>query len=170
MLAGPMDFHQGGFRSVFPSQFKPRNIAPVVMGTRCHQMAMYVVYEDALPMVVDHPDAYEGQEGFDFICKVPTTWDETRVLDGEVGKRITIARRKRKDWYVGSMAGPDAAQVSVALSFLPKGVTFHAETWSDDPEHGPNAARHATRTFTADDSLPIKMSAAGGNVVHLSPG
>lgn len=169
MLAGPLDFHQGGFRSVLPSEFKPRNIGPVVMGTRCHQMAMYVVYEDALPMIVDYPQAYEGQEGFDFICKVPTTWDETRVLDGEVGKRITIARRKGNEWYVGSMAGAEAAQVSVPLSFLPKGVTFQATTWSDDPEHGPNAARHEDKSLTAGDTLTIRMSVAGGSAVHLVP-
>lgn len=169
MLAGPLDFHQGGFRSVLPSEFKPRNIGPVVMGTRCHQMAMYVVYEDALPMIVDYPQAYEGQEGFDFICKVPTTWDETRVLDGEVGKRITIARRKGNEWYVGSMAGAEATQVTVPLSFLPKDQTFRADAWSDCAERGPNTPRHETKLFTASDTLSISMSTAGGNVVHLVP-
>ena len=167
MLAGPLDFHQGGFRSVLPKDFKPHYVAPVVMGTRCHQMAMYVVYEDALPMIVDYPDAYKGQEGFKFICDVPTTWDETHVLDGTVGQRITIARRKGRDWYIGSMAADEPIQVTVPLSFLPAGVSYDAETWSDDAPHGPNAAVHQTRRVTSADSLEINMSVGGGHVVHL---
>jgi alpha-glucosidase len=169
MLAGPLDFHQGGFRSVLPKDFKPQYIAPVVMGTRCHQMAMYVVYEDALPMIVDFPDAYKGQEGFKFICEVPTTWDETHVLDGAVGERLTIARRKGRDWYIGSMAGAAPAQLRLPLSFLASGVAYDAQTWSDDAPHGPNATLHHIRRVTSADMLEVSMSAAGGHVVHLVP-
>lgn len=167
MLAGPMDFHQGGFRSVLPQDFKPRYIAPVVMGTRCHQMAMYVVYEDALPMIVDFPAAYKDQEGFKFICDVPTTWDETHVLDGAVGERLTIARRKGRDWYVGSMAGDAPVQCRLPLSFLAHDVIYDAESWADDAPHGPNATVHQKRRVTSADSLEITMSAGGGHVVHL---
>lgn len=169
MLAGPLDFHQGGFRSVLPRDFKPRNIAPLVMGTRCHQMAMYVVYEDALPMIVDYPDAYKEQEGFKFICQVPTTWDETHVLDGAVGERLTIARRKGRDWYIGSMAGNAPVETQVPLTFLPSSITYNAETWSDDSPHGPNATLHEHRRVRSTDTLDINMSSAGGNVVHLIP-
>lgn len=169
MLAGPMDFHQGGFRSVLPREFKPRYIAPLVMGTRCHQMAMYVVYEDALPMIVDYPDAYKGQDGFKFICDVPTTWDETHVLDGAVGRRLTIARRKGRDWYIGSMAGDAPVRAELPLSFLAPGIAYEAETWSDDAVHGPNATVHQRHRVTSRDSLDVNMSAAGGQVAHLVP-
>jgi alpha-glucosidase len=169
MLAGPLDFHQGGFRSVLPQDFKPHNIAPVVMGTRCHQMAMYVVYEDALPMIVDYPEAYQGQEGFDFICGVPTTWDQTRVIDGTVGQELTIARRKGEEWYIGSMAGPSACELKIALSFLPGGAIYDAQIWADDPAQGPNAAAVQKRPVTSSDTLEIKMSIDGGHVIRLIP-
>src|SRR5260370_20311654 len=79
-IAGPMDYHLGGFRAVPRAEFKPRNIAPNVLGTRCHHLAMYVCFDNPNPMVADYPLAYEGQPGFDFLKLVPTWWDETRVL------------------------------------------------------------------------------------------
>ena len=91
MLAGPMDFTPGGFRNAARGKFRPADIAPMTQGTRAHQLAMYVVYESPLVMVSDYPEAYEGQPGMEFIEKVPTVWDETRVLAGEPGQ---IHRRR----------------------------------------------------------------------------
>ncbi len=84
MLLGPMDYTPGGFRSVTPAEFAPRKELPVVMTTRAHQLAMYVVYESPLQMLADTPSAYRGEPGADFLKAVPATWDETRVLDGKI--------------------------------------------------------------------------------------
>ena len=112
MIAGPMDYHLGGFRAADRNHFKPANVKPSVLGTRCQHLAMYVVYENPMPMVCDAPTAYEGQPGFDFIRQVPTAWDETRVLSGKVGEYIVVARRKGHDWYLGAMTGSPAASLA----------------------------------------------------------
>jgi alpha-glucosidase len=168
MLAGPLDYHSGGFRSVRPEEYKAINIGPVVMGTRAHQMAMYVVYENPLPMICDYPAAYEGEEETEFLSRVPTTWDETRFVDGQVGDFITIARRKGNAWYVGSMTGDDARERSIPLSFLGDGQ-YVAEIWTDDPAAGPNATQQETRQVTATDTIPAAMAPAGGQVIRLVP-
>ncbi|HEX8119069.1 MAG TPA: glycoside hydrolase family 97 catalytic domain-containing protein, partial [Pyrinomonadaceae bacterium] len=99
MLAGPMDYTPGGFRNVTREAFQPREVAPEVMTTRAHGLAMYVVYESPLQMVADHPGAYRGQPGAEFLRDVPASWDETRVLAGEIGKYIVVARRRGRDWF-----------------------------------------------------------------------
>jgi alpha-glucosidase len=108
MLAGPMDFTPGAFRNAAQGQFEARDIAPMSQGTRAHQLAMYVVYESPLVMVSDYPEAYEGQPGIEFIEKVPTVWDETRVLAGAPAKHIVIARRNGTSWYIGAMTNWEA--------------------------------------------------------------
>jgi len=170
MLAGPLDFHQGGFRHVTPSKFKPRNIAPLVVGTRARALASYVVLENHLPMVADYPAAYRGQTGIEFVASVPTTWDETRVLCAAVGDYITIARRSGQVWYVGSMTDGAPRQLSIPLRFLPKG-TFTAEIYQDDSD-APNSPSRVIRqqtSVTSADEIAIKMSPAGGHVIRLSP-
>ena len=92
MLAGSTDYHLGGFRAVPPSQFKAQYTRPLLLGTRCHSLAMYVVLENYLQMVCDYPDAYEGQPGFEFIKEIPTTWDEIKVQDAQIDSFLTIAR------------------------------------------------------------------------------
>ena len=94
MLAGPMDYTPGGFDNVTQENFMPRNTAPMVMGTRAHQTALFVVFESELQMVADSPDAYDGQKELEFLKAVPASWDETRVLNGVPPKYITIARRR----------------------------------------------------------------------------
>ena len=79
LVAGPMDYHLGGFRSVPRSEFKPHMIAPNVLGTRCFNLALYVCTDNPNPMVADYPSAYIDQPGFDFLRIVPTYWDEERV-------------------------------------------------------------------------------------------
>ena len=118
MLAGSTDYHLGGFRAVSPDKFKAQYTKPLVLGTRCHMLAMYVVLENYLQMVCDYPAAYEGQEGFDFIKKIPTTWDETKVVEAKIGEYITIARRKENDWYVGTINDHSARTLSVPLNFF----------------------------------------------------
>lgn len=168
MLAGPMDYHLGGFRAVRRDDFKPRRVAPVVMGTRCHHLAMYVVYENPMPMVVDYPTAYENQPGFDLIEQVPTVWDETKVLSSKVGDYLVMARRKGSDWYIGAMTDWTPRTLEVPLSFLPSG-SYQAETWSDAPgtDKDPNLLVKDQRTVSAQDKIEAKLSSGGGWVMHI---
>ena len=118
MLAGPLDYHQGGMRSVLPEDYQFRDKAPPVQGTRGHQLAMYVVYQNHLPMLADSPSAYRGQPGLEFLTQVPTTWDETRVLHAEVGRCLVIARRKGDAWYLGGMTAAQGRELDLPLGFL----------------------------------------------------
>ncbi|HWT51406.1 MAG TPA: glycoside hydrolase family 97 protein, partial [Caulobacter sp.] len=104
MLLGPMDYTPGGFRNVRPADFKNQFVLPTVQTTRGQALAMYVVYDSPLSMVSDSPITYAASPaGLDFVSAVPTSWDETRVLSGEIGQSIVVARRKGAEWWVGAM-------------------------------------------------------------------
>lgn len=167
MLAGPLDFHQGGFRYVSPSAFHTQYTGPRVIGTRTRTLAMYVVYEDPLPMMADAPSSYEGQPGLDFLAAIPTTWDETRSLGGIVGEHLTIARRRGTTWYVGTMTDEQARNVAVPLRFLGAG-TFVAEVYADDEGALPNAKTVRVRV-TAADVVHARLAPAGGQVMRIVP-
>lgn len=167
MLAGPLDYHQGGMRNVLPEHHRPNNRHPTVQGTRGHQLAMYVVYQNHLPMLVDYPQAYRDEPGFELLTKVPTTWDETRVLHSDFGECLIVARRRGDAWYVGGMTADNAHHVSVPLDFLPAGP--HAiEQYVDDEQRGPTALRVTDQTVSADDSLQVDIPRAGGFVAVIS--
>src|ERR1044072_8627122 len=121
MLAGPLDYTPAGFRNVTPAEFKPRDKGPLVMTTRAHQLAMYVVYESPLQMVADSPSAYRGQPGSEFLRVVPASWDETRVLEGKIGEAIVVARRRGREWFVGAMTNEQPREIRVPLRFLGRG-------------------------------------------------
>ena len=166
LLAGPMDVHAGGFRSVRPADFKPQNIAPLVWGSRAHQLAMYVVYENPLPMLSDDPYAYRGQPELKFLQQIPTTWDETRALAGEVGGYIIVARRHGNAWYVGTMNALKPRDLQIPLTFLGEGE-FDAEIYADADE--PTLTARSTRVVRAQDNLQMKLNEAGGQVIRLKP-
>ncbi len=125
MLAGSADYHLGGFRAVSASQIKPNYTKPLMLSTRCHMLAMYVVLENYLQMVCDYPEAYEGQPGFEFIKDIPTTWDETKVINAKPGEYIVIARKKNDNWYVGAITNGLARELEINFSFL-KAENFEA--------------------------------------------
>ena len=170
MLVGPMDYTPGGFNNVTEEEFIPRRKAPAVMGTRCHYLAMFAIYESPLQMVSDHPAAYRGQDGLEFIKVVPATWDESKVLDGKIGDYIAMARKNGNDWFVGAMTDWDARTLELDLSFLGKGE-YKATIYSD----GPGAAAKPKRvmvsqtTVSADDKLVANLASGGGYAVYLTP-
>lgn len=168
LLAGATDYHLGGFRAVPPSKFKTQYTRPLMIGTRCHMLAMYVVLESYLAMVADYPAAYEGQPGFEFLQEVPTVWDEIKVPDAEVGKYVTVARRKGMDWYVGSINNTEARTIKVALDFLSPG-NYTAEIYTDasDVSQNPNHLTKEIRTVTSSDILTIHLAGGGGQVMRL---
>ncbi len=166
MLAGPLDYHQGGMRSVLPENYQPRDKAPPVQGTRGHQLAMYVVYQNHLPMMADYPLAYRGQPGLDFMAQVPCTWDETRVLRAEVGQCLVIARRKGDAWYLGGMTAPEPRDLALPLDFLGEGP-FEADLYLDRPSEGPNAIERRKQAVWATDTLRVTLPRSGGFAARL---
>jgi alpha-glucosidase len=168
MLAGPMDFTPGAMRNAAKGKFEARDVAPMAQGTRGHQLAMYVVYESPLVMVSDYPEAYEGQPGLEFIEQVPTVWDETKVLAGEPGQYVVIARRKGDDWYVGAMTNWGSRDFELPLDFLGEG-DYQATIFAD----GADAAADATsldvtrKTVKAGDRLVLRLAPGGGAAVVL---
>lgn len=170
MLAGPMDYTPGGFRNASREEFEPRNLKPMVMGTRAHQTALFVVYESPFMMVSDYPGAYEGQPELPFLSAVPASWDETRVLNAKVGDYITIARRHGKDWYVGSIAGSHGAQLDIPLEFLGEG-NFKAETYSDAPDAGvhPTKTTVEQKSVTRATTLKAILATGGGQAIRITP-
>lgn len=170
LVAGPMDYHLGGFRAVPRAELKPRQIAPNVLGTRCHQLAMYVCFDNPNPMVADYPTAYEGQPGFDFLKLVPTWWDETRVPVAEVGEVLVTARRKGKVWYLGALSARKPRELEVPLSFLEAG-RFTANLWKDasDAESQPNRLTTEALGVGPRDALRIHLALDGGFVARIAP-
>ena len=168
MLAGSTDYHLGGFRAVSQTKFRAQYTRPLVLGTRCHMLAMYVVLENYLGMVCDYPEAYEGQQGFEFIKEVPTVWDQTKVLNAAVCQFITIARRSKDDWFVGSITNHQQRDLTILLDFLPEGQ-YTAEIYTDasDVSDNPNHLTKQTRTLTRSDSLTLHLASGGGQVIHL---
>lgn len=163
-LAGPMDYTPGAMRNATKDNYRAVYTEPMSLGTRCRQLAMYVVYEAPLMMMCDSPSAYMKEaECTEFLSAVPTVWDETRVLNGKIGDYVTIARRSGNDWYVGGMTDWDERDMSVSLSFLGAGE-YELTIFRD----GVNAGRAAcdyvreTRRVTADDTLKLHLAPGGG--------
>lgn len=168
MLAGSTDYHLGGFRAVPDSLFRVQYTRPLMLGTRCHMLAMYVVLENYLGMVCDYPEAYEGQPGFEFVRKVPTTWDETRAPDAKVGEYIVVARKKDGEWFAGAITNSKAREISISLDFLSEG-DYVAEIYSDadDANRHPDHLAKTSRAVKRGDKITLRLAAGGGAAVHL---
>jgi len=168
MVAGPMDFHSGGFRAVRPQDFKINFVSPNVLGTRAFMLASYVCFDNPNPMVADYPDAYRDQAGFEVIRQVPTYWDETRVLLAEPGKLLVTARRKGKDWWIAGMSAGPARKVRVKQTFLGDGK-YHGFFWTDPPSTttDPNIVCPEEEDTKKDETHEYDIGTDGGFVVHL---
>ena len=164
MMAGPMDYTPGAMRNANMDNFRAINSNPMSQGTRCHQLAMYVIFNAPLQMLSDNPTILmKEQESTTFITKVPTTFDETIPLAGKVGEYIAVARRKGNTWYVGAMTNWDARDLTLDFSFLGKG-NYKVVIFKD----GINADRDATdytkevKKISQGDTLNISLSSGGG--------
>ena len=172
MMAGPMDYTPGAMRNATKSEFKPSHSNPVSQGTRCHQLALYTIFEAPLQMMADSPTAYmAAQESTDFIAKIPTTFDETIALDGSVGKFVVMTRKKANTWYLGAITNWDSRELTIDFSFLDKNTTYEAEIFSD----GINADKAATdykreiMTVTTTTKLNFRLASGGGLSMIISP-
>jgi alpha-glucosidase len=164
MVAGPMDFTPGAMINATKENFRFIFDAPMAPGTRCHQLAMYVVFESPLQMLSDNPSNYYREpEAMEFLKEVPTVWDETRVLDGKVGDYILIARRSGDTWYVGAMTDWSPRELELNLNFLEAG-NYSMKVWKD----GVNAHRHASDfkneelQISGNSEMKIQMAPGGG--------
>lgn len=171
MMAGPMDYTQGAMRNASRGNYRPVNSEAMSQGTRCRQLAEYVVFESPLNMLCDSPSNYmKEKECLEFIAEIPTVWDETKGLCGEVGKYIAMARRNGSDWYVGAMTDWYDRGLTLDLSFLPEG-NYTVVLYRD----GVNADRVAcdyrkeTINLPADRQLKIKMAPGGGFAAKIVP-
>ena len=162
MMAGPMDYTPGAMRNSNKANYRPINSNPMSQGTRCQQLAMYVVFEAPLQMLSDNSTIYmKEQECTDFITSVPTTFDATVPLDGKVGEFVVLARRKGDTWFVGSMSNWNARDLTLDFSFLGDGE-YQAVVFKD----GINADRDATDY----KKEMIKISKDSKLNIHLAPG
>jgi alpha-glucosidase len=171
MLAGPVDYTPGAMMNATQADFQPIFNRPMSQGTRCHQLAMYVVFESPLQMLADSPSNYRKEpESLSFLSAVPVVWDETRVLGAKVGEHILVARRSGRDWYVAALTNWAARDVDVDFSFLGTGA-FDAEIHRD----GPNADRVGVdyslerRSVSAGDRLRFHLAPGGGLAIRLTP-
>jgi alpha-glucosidase len=166
MLLGPLDYTPGAFRNRSPRDFEIKWEGPQVMTTRAHQLAMYVVYESPLACVSDSPGVYR-EGGADFLKQVPTTWDETRALSGEVGEYVVVARRRGRDWYVGALNNERGREVRVPLSFIGGGdyrLTLYAD--GARPEDVITISGDLARgRLDGSDGMTLKLAPAGGAAV-----
>lgn len=167
--AGPVDYTQGAMNNAARGHFRANYSEPMSMGTRCHQLAEYMVFDSPLCMLCDTPINYRREpECTRFIASVPTVWDETRVLDGRVGECIVTARRKGDEWYVGGICSWKAINLKIDLGFLDDGL-WTAEIFRD----GVNASRNGTdyireiRTVEAGSSFGVEMAPGGGVAMRL---
>ena len=170
MLAGPMDYTQGAMRNATRRNFRAVGSEAMSQGTRCRQLAEYVIFESPFNMLCDSPSNYMREpECTEFIASVPTTWDETVGLDGRVGEYVSIARRKGDTWYVGGMTDWNARTLTIDLGFLGEGA-YTAELFRDGV-NADKAARDYKREsveIPADRKLTVKMAPGGGFALKVS--
>ncbi|SHF23480.1 alpha-glucosidase [Arenibacter palladensis] len=164
MAAGPMDYTPGAMSNRQKANFGISGKRPMSMGTRAHQVAMYVVYEAPLQMLCESPSRYyQEQETVDFITQIPTIWDETIVLQGAIGDYIAVARRKGDKWYIGAMTDWTSRDLELDLSFLKEG-NYEMEVYRD----GINANRYAedykidVMEVNRESKIIAKMAPGGG--------
>ena len=171
MVAGPMDYTQGAMRNATRGNYRPVNSEPMSQGTRCHQLAEYVIFESPLNMLCDSPSNYlQEEECTRFIATVPTVWDETVVIDGRIGEYAAIARRKGDVWYVGVLGGWNVREMDLDLGFLPAG-DWEIESFRDGI-NADRAARDYKREVApapAERTLRIRLAPGGGWTAVIRP-
>jgi len=171
MFLGPMDYTPGAMLNATRSTFAEIHERPMALGTRCQQLAMYVVFESPLQMLSDSPSNYLREpEAMEFLAAVPSVWDETKVLDARIAEYVAVARRRGPDWYVGAMTDWTPRALELDFAFLPDG-----SFWADVYQDGVNADRFAgdykkvRMQVTRHTKLKIQLAAGGGWAARIRP-
>lgn len=162
---GPMDFTPGAMINMQPDRYSAQRPNSASMGTRVYQLALFVLFESGLQMLCDNPTMYyQNQECTDFITQIPVTWDETKVLQAELGQSVLVAKRNGDRWYIGGITNGNERTINVNFDFLPKDKNYTITYFED----GINANRQAMdyrkkeTTIKSDDTMQIKMARNGG--------
>ena len=169
LLAGPLDYTPGVFNFKYPR--KDQRARP--QSTLVNQLALYVVLYSPLQMACDLPENYEGFKAFDFIKDVPVDWQESKVLNAELGDYVTIARKDRnsENWYVGSVTDEHARELSVPLDFLDAKAKYVAQIYADgakaDYRTNPMDNVYYEKNVTAKTVLKIKLAPGGGQAIRI---
>ena len=169
MMAGQVDFTPGAMRNGTKENWVECYQNPVSMGTRCHQLACYIVHDSPFTMLCDTPTNYEREQPcVDIITSLPDTFDETKIIQGKLGSYIIVARRNGSDWYLGGQTNWDGRDVELSLDILPPG-TYQATIVSDgiNANHNAEDYRIEQKTLTANDQLSLKMANGGGFLIKL---
>jgi alpha-glucosidase len=170
MAAGPMDFTPGGMLNVHKKEWAANPAEPMTLGTRCNQLAMYVIYESPLQMLCDIPTHYYNEPAsMEFLKSVPTEWKSTVPLHAKIGDYVVMAREaKNGDWYIGAMTDWTPRQLIVNLNFLPQGQ-YKMMIWKDGVNADRNAKDFATGTIAVDrnKSVTVSLAQGGGYVARL---
>jgi len=169
MLAGPLDYTPGIFDLTF-DEYKSDNR---VHTTIAKQLALYVVLLSPLQMAADLPENYEGHPAFEFIERVPSTWDETRVLDAAIGDYVVIARRSGDEWYLGGITDEEGRTLEVSLDFLAAGRPYRARIFRDGTdahwETNPISVDVSTLEVEAEDTMTLDLAPGGGAAAYFAP-
>jgi alpha-glucosidase len=171
MVAGPMDYTPGAMINMDKTNFQPRFTRPESMGTRVHQMALYIVFESPLQMLADNPSNYmKEQECTDFIVRVPVVWDDIKVLDGKVGNYLLLARRSGKEWFVGGLTDWSKRDLDLDLSFIGEGE-YSMEIFQDGINADKYASdyKHLNLPVRAGSKIKIHLAPGGGWAARISP-
>lgn len=169
MAAGPMDYTQGAMRNAAKGAYAPIYSEPMSQGTRCRQLATYVIFESPLNMLCDNPSNYlREKESLEFIAGIPVTWDETRVLEGKIGEYVTIARRKGVNWYIGGLTNWTPRETTLDLNFLGNDK-YQAVLFKDGINADRSGRDYKREEFelTTDKQVVIQEAPGGGFALVL---
>ncbi len=173
MLQGPMDYTPGALRNVTDKEYQKSFTMPCAKGTRSHMVSMYVLYYAPLQMLCDSASDYKKYPDIlNFIATAPTTWDETKAIEGKIGEYVVVARRKGDSWYIGGMTDWNARDVNIDLSkILPEDTDFKAEIIRDSENSNKNASDYVREIKDVDSTtnLKIKMEKGGGFAIKITP-
>jgi alpha-glucosidase len=162
MFLGPMDFTPGAMHNADRAHFKPIFRAPMSQGTRSHQLAMYVVYQSPLQMLADSPSNYLAEsDAMEFLAPVPSVWDETRVLGGQIGDYVVVARRSGATWSLGAMTDWTGRELQIDTSFL-GGGQWQVVAYVDPPDHPAVGSEHYRTAGTLTSGTPARFTLAPG--------
>lgn len=166
-VAGPADYTQGAMRNAKKDNYRPVNSEPVSQGTRCHQLAEYIVFDAPFTMLCDSPSNYlKEPECTRFIASVPTVWDETIALDGQIGEYVVIARRSGSKWYIGALTNWEARDISITLpSEIAATAAASAELWRDGINADRAACDYKRESIPLNNPLSVHLAPGGGFVL-----
>lgn len=172
MIAGPMDYTPGSMRNSAKDKFKPVDPGlPSTQGTRCHELAMFVLFDQPLAMLCDSPTEYmKYPDVMRFLSIVPTTFDETKVLDAKLGAYALIAKKKAGTWFVGAMTNWESRTITLDFSFLPDEMTYNAEVYLDAKDADENASNYEVKTLKVNrhTKLDLPLAKGGGAVATIT--